>query len=344
MNTAPSRRPAISAAMYRPSLAWTLAFLAYGPLLFAGGGALSYAIANSDWPLGLRILSIVPSTLLAGFGLQLMAYAGHEGLHLSLFRNRWLSAIVGLFHASAIVSYFEIAFAMQHWHHHRYTNQTADHDIAMVSGYRAWWQRLLLVRMTYNLSYIRRTWLTAFGAENPFRYKLPFSNRELQTLARLNLLFGLLWIAVYTAVAVADLQKALFCIALPTLAVLLISSCQPYLDHAGTEGRTFRNAWSRTSWLMTTLYFGANYHLEHHLYPGVPCYRLPAVHRLLWQNGTYAAVQPFVQRGFLASYRNLTRPYEAGMGENTFDPFVLAHDARVDPSLTTATSLAPKPT
>jgi fatty acid desaturase len=32
-----------------------------------------------------------------------------------------------------------------------------------------------------------------------------------------------------------------------------------------------------------------NYHLEHHLYPGVPFYNLPELHKALMQNPTYVA-------------------------------------------------------
>ena len=42
---------------------------------------------------------------------------------------------------------------------------------------------------------------------------------------------------------------------------------------------------SYTSPIYTLLFFGNNFHLEHHIYPHVPCYRLPSVHKLLNQSG-----------------------------------------------------------
>jgi len=35
------------------------------------------------------------------------------------------------------------------------------------------------------------------------------------------------------------------------------------------------------------IWLGGNYHLMHHLYPGVPNYRLPAVHRYLEKQGLF---------------------------------------------------------
>jgi fatty acid desaturase len=44
-----------------------------------------------------------------------------------------------------------------------------------------------------------------------------------------------------------------------------------------------------------------NYHLEHHLLPSVPIYRLRAMHALLQANGSYRDVPPFT--GYRALFR-----------------------------------------
>ena len=58
-----------------------------------------------------------------------------------------------------------------------------------------------------------------------------------------------------------------------------------YLEHAGTSRGLFRDTRSYAHPLYTRLFFGNNFHLEHHLYPAVPCYNLPAVHRRLRDGG-----------------------------------------------------------
>jgi len=75
---------------------------------------------------------------------------------------------------------------------------------------------------------------------------------------------------------------------------------------------------------MTAVYFGANYHLEHHAYPGVPCYRLPTVHKLLTASGMYDNPKPPVVRGFLAAFRNLAAPYDPTNSSGDFNPFPVA--------------------
>jgi fatty acid desaturase len=60
-----------------------------------------------------------------------------------------------------------------------------------------------------------------------------------------------------------------------------------------TAARCNRAVGSPGNWLGRALLFPhhVNYHLEHHLYPAVPHYRLPALHRLLQGKGTLAGAE-----------------------------------------------------
>lgn len=309
---------------YQPSPGWTAAFLLYAVCLFAVPAALSRLALAQVEPGWLAALVMVPLTVVAAYGLQLMGFVGHEGMHLSLHRDKRVSAVLGLLSASAVISYFEMGFAAQHWSHHRYTNQASDPDIAPVKHLDTWWKRLLLARATYNIPYARTTWHLALGRPWPFPYRMPFREEEVKWLARANFAFALGWLAVYAAITVIDPLTGLVSIALPMAAALLISGCQTFLDHAGLGEQPYRNAWSRTSWLMSAVYFGANYHLEHHLYPGVPCYRLHKVHRLLREHGRLVAQRAPHQPSFLRAYRAVSAPYEPARQDLEFDPFTRA--------------------
>lgn len=65
-----------------------------------------------------------------------------------------------------------------------------------------------------------------------------------------------------------------------------------------TQART------RTSPFFTALFLGTNYHLEHHLYPSVPCYRLPRVHRILQEQGLLS--EAHVETTIRGAYRHAT--------------------------------------
>lgn len=318
-------RPALSRDLYRPSHLWAAAYLLYAVCLYGIPAYSSYRVAIGDLALIYKILLIAPLTLLAAYGLNMMGFIGHEGTHGSLVRNRKLSAIIGIFYASAVLTYFEMGFAMSHWNHHRFTNQKDDPDIAPVRHLKTWWQRLLFSRYIYNTLYFKYTLMMALGKPNPFKYKMAYPVQDQVLFARLNFLFAALWIAFYAWLFYVDLRLGLFAVALPMLTVMFVGACQIYIDHAGLGDKFFQNAYSRTSPLMTILFFGANYHLEHHAYPGVPCYRLPKVHRILKENGTYDKVKPPLTSGFFAAFKPLNLPYEGGTQGQDFDAFEEAY-------------------
>jgi fatty acid desaturase len=65
---------------------------------------------------------------------------------------------------------------------------------------------------------------------------------------------------------------------------ILISGLRPYLEHAGTTHERFQSSRTWISPLFDYLYSGINYHLAHHLSPGVPAYRIKEFHQWLLNN------------------------------------------------------------
>ncbi|MCY4044106.1 MAG: fatty acid desaturase [Cellvibrionales bacterium] len=319
-------RPSMDKAWYQPSHTFALIYMVYGLSLFGLPAYGSFYVSTFDWALWQKIITMVPLTILAGYGLNMMGFIGHEGTHGSLLKNRKSSAITGIFFASAVLTYFEMGFAMSHWNHHRYTNQDDDPDIQPVSKLKTWWQRILFTRFIYNALYFKYTWLMATGQPNPLKYKMAYPIKDQILFARLNFLFSGLWLALYIGIALVSWKAALFCVVLPSLTVKVIGACQIYIDHAGLDDRFLGNAYSRTSPLMTILFFGANYHLEHHAYPGIPCYRLPKVHKRLIELGVYEVANPPIVKGFFESFKAMNKKYEVGMAGSDFDAFTPAFD------------------
>jgi fatty acid desaturase len=72
-------------------------------------------------------------------------------------------------------------------------------------------------------------------------------------------------------------------------------------DDPFTHARTTRaNMLERA----TVAPYWVNYHAEHHLFMGVPCYRLAEVHRLLGQRGHHRAMT--IEPGYAAVLRTVT--------------------------------------
>jgi len=297
-------------------------FISYAFLMFVVPGVIAFRILTTVDSLGLRIVLMAPCTVVGGLGAYLLGWLGHDGTHLALHPNKYVSVVLGLFFSSMLVTYMEMGFAFEHWNHHRYCNKTLDPDIKLLSPLKTWWQRLFFTRIVYNLNYLKILFRVILGRPVGFKYKLPFKAPALRAFCWLNLAFSLFWLGVYAALTLYDWRIFPFCVFLPTLVGLVVSGSQSYIDHAGTESdEIWANSRTRTSPVAAILTFGGSYHLEHHLYPGVPSYRLPKVHRLLKASGIFDQVKPPLEVGFWGIYRHLGERYVAtDVEDGTFDP------------------------
>jgi fatty acid desaturase len=132
---------------------------------------------------------------------------------------------------------------------------------------------------------------------------LPLSRSTYERLARLNLICCLLYLCSYAALFVHDPLRVTCSVILPLVFANLYSGIRPYLEHSNTDDGLLTCARSRTHWLFVSFYYGNSLHLEHHLYPSVPCYRLPRVHRWLVSQGFVPASHPSYEPRGLSSFR-----------------------------------------
>lgn len=316
------KRPAIPVELYRPSILGMLGFISYAFLLFVVPGVAGYLVMSNVHSTGLMVALLLPCIIAGGLGAHLLGWMGHDGTHLSLHPNKYVSVTLGLFFSAMLVTYMEMGFAFEHWNHHRYCNKSKDPDIKVLSRLKTWWQRILFTRIVYNLNYAKILFRVILKKPLGFHYKLPFKEPALRAFCWLNLVFSLFWLGVYIALTLYDWRIFPFCVLAPTLVGLVLSGSQSYIDHAGTESDAlWANSRTRISTIATVLWFGGNYHLEHHLYPGVPAYRLPKVHRILREQGVIEQAKPPIEHGFWGIYRHLKKPYVAtDVEDGSFDP------------------------
>ena len=323
------KRPSIPPELCRPSIIGSTLLIVYAIALYAVPAFLARAVLFTSLPLPLVILLMIPLIWLAGQGLLLMAWVGHEGAaHFLLYPNKFFSALVGLFVSSALPSFLELGFAVSHRNHHRFTNQTSDPDCRVFSPFKNFWAKLFMARTAADIQYFKDAIKMAFNLPLPYPYPFPLKSRSIIILAWANISFSLLWLALYTFITLNDPITGIVSIARPFLVTYLLSSLQPYLEHAGTEEGLGRDARSRVSPLFTVLYCGNNYHLEHHLYPGAPCYRLPMIHRLLKEQGFYERAGSFVVPTILDPYAQAASfPYPQPICEDSnYDPLLPLHN------------------
>jgi fatty acid desaturase len=301
---APKRPPQLPAAFFQTPRPWVVvAFLTYAMTMAFGPGFLSYwLVVHSGWSWLALVLPITALSCVSGFGFYVMAYLGHEGFHFTLMKNQFLSSLIGTWFSSAVAAFFSVGFYLVHSRHHRFTNQENDPDVQLFSQFTSTWRRLLVLRLVNNRVYAKLVIRLLIKNELPEGTQTVFTLKQLKMLGVSNVLAQIFWISLYVAVFMHDTRLGLCLVLLPHIATAFISAAIVFMQHADTGELPSDNARTHSSLWTTLLMGGSNFHLEHHLYPRVPCWRLRSVHAWLektnWAETNPRKIEPRFWLGF----------------------------------------------
>jgi len=256
----------------------------------------------------------VGAVILLGGRQLALAVAMHEAAHGTLFKSRWANEVLTDWLCARPVWSDTARYRVHHLQHHAHTGTDRDPDLglALAEPMSRGSLRRKLLRDIFGASGVRRVvGLLAIDAEllefdvggNPRRAKFRSRGYHLRALAKniwkpilANLvMFGALYACgvawVYLAWVVAYLTMFSLVIRVRSLA-----------EHACTERtddqlRNTRTTRANLAARMTLAPLHVNYHLEHHLLPTVPWWRLPALHRVLAARGVLPTQS--LARGYL---------------------------------------------
>ena len=273
---------------------------------------ISLGVYYTNIPLPCKIAVYCIMAWLSGNGIVFAEWIGHDGVHGGLLpNNRKLGMLIGLMISPAILGFMNIGFAARHLEHHRYTNQESDYDTTHYSKYQGILGRLFLSRIHKNFVYMYAAYLTFQGDSK--HVLLGYTLRETRRLVIVNVVFALLWIGLYTMIAVYNLPLFVFFVVLPMIALILSTGSVTYQQHGGTGDTDptdhWRNTRSMTSPFWTFLYGGGNFHLEHHLYPSVPFFNLPKVHQYLEEQGYFQLSGLHLDDSHISGYKYFSSNY-----------------------------------
>lgn len=213
----------------------------------------------------------------------------HDAAHYRGYRNRTLNDFIGEIIAFPTTASMA-GYRNSHFAHHRELNSDNDpdwtrnvglHEFEFPTPHATFWMHVA----QYFSGLKIRTALGGFHANKETR-DIP------AVIARARLFFLLALVACSIAFGFWKLLLLYWVVPLMTvfLGIRYIRNVAEHYavahDHVLNESRTvlapFWELWLIAPW-------GLNYHLEHHLFPGVPCFRLGELHRLLMTR------QPFPQ-------------------------------------------------
>jgi fatty acid desaturase len=235
-------------------------------------------------------LTILVSVALLGARQLGLAVIYHDCAHGVFFRTRPLNDLVGHWLAGGLLNTSMYAYRAYHLKHHQFAGTEDDPDLPIANAYptsRESLRRKLVRDLTGQTG-----WKAVRSQARRFRPRrnLPF---VLSHIA----LFGVLWGA--GAPWAYGLWWAAYVFAHQLVTRLrFIGEHGVAIDRLSPDARentctTVVSWWERL--LVAPNY--VNFHLEHHLSAAVPCYRLPALHRLLEQKGFFAG-RPCLSYGY----------------------------------------------
>lgn len=285
--------------------------------------ALALVLGLATWP----SVWLLPSILVIGVAQHGLFILAHEAAHYRLFAHRAANDIVGRF-IGMVGGVSMCTYRVTHRLHHNNLYTEEDPDTAIHGGYPRG-KAYLLKKLGRDLLGLNawKTYAYFFGAPainadtNREIRPLDDTSEDLRAAARRDRL----WVAGFHVMA--PLAALAFgggrglAMYLVLWVVPLVTVLQPILrlraicEHGAaqdlssplTAARTNRTTGSLANRLARGILFPhhVNYHVEHHLYPAVPHYHLPALHRLLVEKG---ALQSAEVRDFADTWRLVFAP------------------------------------
>jgi fatty acid desaturase len=237
-----------------------------------------------------------PLTLLVGIvvvgGRQLgLAILMHDAAHGLLFRSRRLNDSVGRWLCAYPVATDMDAYRPYHLKHHRLTQQADDPDLVLSAPFpitRASLRRKFVRDLTGRTFFQRRR-MQVQDALGPGGR--PWSERLRRFRARLGaaLAVNLVMAGILVTAGYWYLYLLLWLLPIATWYQLIVR-VRNIAEHAvvtDNDDPLQNTRTTRAGWLVRLVLapYRVNYHLEHHLFLFVPCWRLPAAHRLLLAKG-----------------------------------------------------------
>ena len=260
------------------------------------GSSVIAAVMLSQWTHGILFyLLAVPCWILAGASLHGISLFTHEAVHGTLCRNRILNAIAGAFCAWPVWQNYS-AYRVLHLRHHN--DLGGEHDPDHYANYTRW---------TWGIFTLN--WLRILVGYPIYLVAIPLLGLKHGTLRdRVAILIevmscaALFWL-LYQFLPFSWLLHAWL---LPMVFINFMVNIRGMSQHTLLEHADDVVLGTRsilTSPMVRFFMCNENYHLEHHLFPGIPWYRLARAHE---------ALAPELKRcgaPFIASYSAFVREF-----------------------------------
>jgi fatty acid desaturase len=299
---------------------WRSTFAIAGTL-GAIAGIVAVAVAHWTWWTAAIALALIAPLQHALFILA------HDAAHYRLFGTRWLNDAVGRF-CGGIAGISMCTYRVIHRLHHNHLYDEEDPDIALHGGYpRGTWYLVKKLAADVTGQTAWKTYAYFFGAPainaatGSAQRPLDDTSDALRKAARRDR-----WavLAFHIAAPIAAFatgygwQYVVLWVLPATTLLQAILRMRAIAEHGAVTDFSSPLTAARTNVVGPIARFvlfphHVNHHLEHHLFPAVPHYRLPELHGLLESRGVLANAEVI--------------PFRRTLGRVFADPLAAAHPA-----------------
>ena len=258
-----------------------------------------------------------------------LAILAHQSAHYRMYETRWLNDLVGRI-CGMPLGVSMITYRVIHRIHHNHLYSAIDPDLALMAGYprgRAYLVRKLLkdlvgiTTVKNYLYFVGKTSASAASEGNGDRGPLDDTSDALQRAARrdrwLVLLIALSSISVVILTGWWKAYLLLWVVPLVTL-LQAVLRLRAICEHGAVVDTSDALRAARTTlvpwyWRWFLFPHDMNFHVEHHLYPSVPHYRLAECHRAMVAAGALdgAEVVPTLSQTLAKIFRDPTYAWTA---------------------------------
>ncbi len=227
-----------------------------------------------------------------------LAILMHDASHRRLAQSRPINDFIGQFLIAAPLFFSMFSYQRFHLKHHRIPMQDDDPDISLTGGYPISKKSFLrkIFRDLSGVSYFKFIGYFIYKSrkKNDKTKKTFEEHSKLESYSRLTIALSILisnLVLISILYLLGNPWLYLFFWFLPMVTMLqFLLRIRGITEHAGYKGIDSKKLEDQAHISRTlvnplqTFFFAphsVNYHIEHHIYPGIPHYRLKKVHRLL---------------------------------------------------------------
>ena len=240
-------------------------FLFFG-LIYMSGFILAFTVDS--------IAAVIIGIILMGIAFNSLPIFVHKGLHGILAKNEKINHLIS-FLVGLPILISATAYQTTHNNHHYQLGRKLDYGTYKQHVKKSKWIWLAYVlQLTFGsfIYVIFIPFLGFFGETKKSRIVILIEYLIIISTATL----------VFSSMA---LDQILFYWFYPMLVLNILTNIRGLASHAlgDVENIYLSSRTVRCSKLVEQVFLHENYHLEHHLFPRIPSYNLPKVHKLIWE-------------------------------------------------------------